>query len=479
MKTKNRWLYRVGAIIASFILTFSASVTPVFAAESGTGSSVDSGAYDGLSGFDQAKVAILTIPSFLKCAYRATGAYFRGDADGMITAAQNYITSVDHLAQFTKYGYVKQGSSGTYYVTIPKDSTGIKIPSEMVNEAKNALDYVIQDRDGYLIIPCVDSSDVPASRFDSKDLYDRFVKQVSDGYVWYAANSSAYRYDPNFNFYLQSAASDSSYVCYIITDSNWKTSGYSYQTFTINSNNVGYVSTVTETSLTTNSVSYRASDSADYHHKLYKKGGGFIRVFKTRDGMLNASLSKRSVYTSTYYNNMKTDNSVDNSVHIDNSQITIDSNNLTNTSYVSDSYNTSSTENITNNITNNSGISDDQLQKIIDAIYRNPTSGGSSSGGSGSGGSSSGGSSGGVTAIVDAIGKLLDVVAMIAGKVIAAFADFIASILKSLDSFTGLTDGFTKFLSGTFAFIPPEILAIIGTGVTISILVSIIKLIRR
>ena len=475
MKTKNRWLYRVGAILASVFLSFSASVTPVFAAESGTGSSVDSGAYDGLSGIDQAKVAILTIPSFLKCACRATGAYFRGDADGMIAEAQNYLTSVDHLAQFKKYGYVKQGTSGTYYVTIPKDSTGIKIPSEMVNEAKIALDNVVLQHDGYYLITLCNPYSIPVSSFSSIDLYNSVVSSLNDGNIWYAKKSFYfYPFDSNSIFYLYTATKGDPFglgVC--------RSDYSSYPSFNALHIADNQLSTITLGSPDCFSVA--STPDFNYYNHLYHKGGGCIRMYNSITGAKNASIGNRSVYTSTYYNNMKTDNSVDNSQHIDNSQISIDSNNLTTTNSVSDSYNTSSTENITNNITNNNGISDEQLQQIIDAIQRNPSSGGtgSGSGGSGSGGSGSGGSSGGVTAIVDAIGKLLDVVAMIAGKVIAAFADFIASILKSLDSFTGLTDGFTKFLSGTFSFIPPEILTIIGTGVTISILVSIIKLIRR
>ena len=222
---------------------------------------------------------------------------------------------------------------------------------------------------------------------------------------------------------------------------------------------------------------------------LFSQNTRFLKIFKNTDAIKNYAVGRQSVYTSTTYNNLKTDNSVDNSVHISDNDLTIDSNNVATTSNTFTTYNSTSVTNITNNVTNNNGISPEQMQELIDSIVKmNAINSGSSSGtgasssGTGASGTSSGstsGSSGGVTAIVDAIGKLLDVIAMIAGKVVSAFADFIASILKSLDSFTGLTTGFTNFLTSIFGFIPPDIMAIITTGITISILISVIKLLRR
>ena len=496
----KKFKIRFVSFISCFIITFLSVCSPVLASESNTP------VFDGLSFPKQAGIVLMSYPDLVKLSFKSLGAVITGNPVDAVNTMMQYPATVEELAKLTSDGKLQKGTSGTYYSPVTKDASGYKIPSELVNESKVMLDRYVQETDGYYIVP-VDSPDtISVGLFRTQSFYTEtmnyFKSHPDDVFLNFDYSEPDY-----FNMFNLTP-----YMCYCTgtTDINtrfqfsvlnpdWSTVTsvidhkipYGATALHLPANPV--ISTNDQEMYNSNqrytndpqfNFFFGNSNSSGFRGFLFSQNTRFIKIFKNTDAIKNYAVGKQSVYTSTTYNNLKTDNSVDNSVHISDNDLTIDSNNVATTSNTFTTYNSTSVTNITNNVTNNTGISPEQMQELIDSIVKtNSINSGSSSGtGASTSGNSSGsssGSSGGVSAIVGAIGKLLDVIAMIAGKVVSAFADFIASILKSLDSFTGLTTGFTNFLTGIFAFIPPDVMAIITTGITISILISVIKLLRR
>lgn len=91
------------------------------------------------------------------------------------------------------------------------------------------------------------------------------------------------------------------------------------------------------------------------------------------------------------------------------------------------------------------------------------------------GGDSSGG---GVSAILEGIGKFFDTLLTLVGKIIGMLSDFVNSVLTLFESFTVFTDGFSGFLTGAFGFIPQEAINVIVTGITLLVILAIIKFLK-
>ena len=228
-------------------------------------------------------------------------------------------------------------------------------------------------------------------------------------------------------------------------------------------------------------VSYLPSGLTDFKYKFLWSDSRWntmivaptrtpIKVFKTVDAMKNYSVGNQPYYVTDSFNNYNS--SIDNSVT------------MTSTEYAY--YNDNSTtmyQTIQNNITNYGGeIDETTVQKIVDDAVKEikdsiVNSGNDGSGGSENGGSDNGGS--GVGDLVGGIGKLLDTVLSLIGKVMGVVADFTQSILDLFTGFTDFTDGFSNFLSGAFAFIPIEIWNVIQVGLSLMILLAVIKFLRK
>lgn len=91
------------------------------------------------------------------------------------------------------------------------------------------------------------------------------------------------------------------------------------------------------------------------------------------------------------------------------------------------------------------------------------------------GGDSSGG---GVSAILEGIGKFFDTLLTLVGKIIGMLSDFVNSVLTLFESFTVFTDGFSGFLTGAFGFIPQEAINVIVAGITLLVILAIIKFLK-
>ena len=89
----------------------------------------------------------------------------------------------------------------------------------------------------------------------------------------------------------------------------------------------------------------------------------------------------------------------------------------------------------------------------------------------------SGGS--GVGDLVGGIGKILDTLLSLIGKVMGIVADFTQSVLDLFSGFTTFTDGFSNFLSGAFGFIPAEIWNLVSVGLSLMMLLAVVKFLRK
>lgn len=89
----------------------------------------------------------------------------------------------------------------------------------------------------------------------------------------------------------------------------------------------------------------------------------------------------------------------------------------------------------------------------------------------------SGGS--GVGDLVGGIGKILDTLLSLIGKVMGIVADFTQSVLDLFSGFTTFTDGFSNFLSGAFGFIPAEIWNLVSVGLSLMVLLAVVKFLRK
>ena len=81
--------------------------------------------------------------------------------------------------------------------------------------------------------------------------------------------------------------------------------------------------------------------------------------------------------------------------------------------------------------------------------------------------------------VADAILGFLDIVGNIVGALIAGLLDIITKAGEAFTTLTSFGSNFTAFLSAYFAFMPPEIWAVVGAGLTFIIAVAILKILFK
>ena len=96
-----------------------------------------------------------------------------------------------------------------------------------------------------------------------------------------------------------------------------------------------------------------------------------------------------------------------------------------------------------------------------------------------SGGNNDDSSGSGVGDLVGGIGKILDTLLSLIGKVMGIVADFTQSVLDLFSGFTTFTDGFSNFLTGAFGFIPAEIWNLVSVGLSLIVLLAVVKFLRK
>lgn len=81
--------------------------------------------------------------------------------------------------------------------------------------------------------------------------------------------------------------------------------------------------------------------------------------------------------------------------------------------------------------------------------------------------------------VADAILGFLDMVGNIVGALIAGLLDIITKAGEAFTTLTSFGSNFTAFLSAYFAFMPPEIWAVVGAGLTFIIAAAILKILFK
>ena len=213
-------------------------------------------------------------------------------------------------------------------------------------------------------------------------------------------------------------------------------------------------------------------DNYTAHKFVVSSDGRLVKVFKGISAFKNYNMKQQPYYLTQNWVNY--DASQDNSITMTSAEYQYYSDNST-TIY----------QNIQNNIDNSgSDLTEQDIQKIVDDAVKEikdsiPDNSGSGDSGSDDSGSDDDGGGTGVGDLIEGIGKIFDTILSLIGKLMGVVADFTQSILDLFSGFTTFTDGFSDFLAGAFGFIPPEIWDIVKVGMSLMVLLAVIKFLRK
>lgn len=207
--------------------------------------------------------------------------------------------------------------------------------------------------------------------------------------------------------------------------------------------------------------------------QIVSNDGRLVKVWKDFDTYKNFNIKQQPFYYTQNWVNY--DASQDNSITMTNAEYTY--------------YNDNSTtifQTIQNNIDNSgSDLTEEDIQKIVDDAVKEildsiPEDTGSGDTGDDSTSDNDSGTGGnGVSDLIEGIGKIFDTILSLIGKLMGVVADFTQSILDLFSGFTTFTDGFSDFLAGAFGFIPAEIWDIVRVGLSLMVLLAVIKFLRK
>lgn len=356
---------------------------------------------------------------------------------------------------------VKRNADGTFTISD-------KFMDDIVAYSKK----IIDDNTGYFYVKTLAKNNIPPSMFVNKDLYDTFCDILKENKYTYCK----FRTDSDISFEACSLGdkalilyrSNSECDYFDIYDKTWnktyvKTSYHSfYNNELTQSDGVKYLSLEWNNSFTPVGNSKQLSF-------VCSLDGDYIKVFKTLDAFKDYNAGYQPFYTSPQY--IAYDSSIDNSVTVKGDYFlgcNWESNN--NTYY----------NNISNTVINNysDGISEEQLnaiiEKILAEIRKNGGNGGNNSG-SGSG-SSGGGLSGflsGLGSIGDALLSILGKLMEYVGKAIELFSDTIVKVIDIIPK------KFTELLTALFPFIPEEFLIAIQLMLALGVVLAILKAVKK
>ena len=421
-----------------------------------------------------------------------------GSAAGVVISP-NILTSMALAASATDFynfmladGYTEEeaeetvhGGGGHVRDGISVDDSGNVTYSDDVSDLFHGyIEYSLSDYTDYVYVNTTKISDIPVDylSFTNSTKYHNFINLlqglVSQGYTVFVSGDTSgtdyiyvgydyvdnfYDYEKYYDNYLIDFYNDG--VVAILKD-DWTSDSYFRKGFVIDMNDCG-------TLMGNGDKKYVMRPSEIYlsSFNFILSPSNKIKVWFNIDSFKKYSVGSQPYYVTQSW--FDYDSTVDNS--------------MTMTSQEYNYYNDNSTtiyHTIQNNITNYDGdldesvvkdIVDSAVQEIKDTIanMENDDNGGSDDGGSDENDGS------GIGDLVGGIGKLLDTVLSLIGKVMGVVADFTQSILDLFSGFTDFTDGFSSFLSGAFAFIPIEIWNVIQVGLSLMILLAVIKFLRK
>lgn len=391
-------------------------------------------------------------------------------------------------------------------VTRKHGGGGLSFSDEVVDALHYTAKAYLDEKCGYVMYPTLPVSKVPASLFETKEGYNAFCQSVRNcGYIlanfyFFSGNttdSCVYVPPVDFSgFYSPVAKNLSSYggkcVQLSYLDNNWK----SHSVFHL----WNYVSKITSSDQVLNSfsdaqtsgtfslsfvlpTSFSLVDSKNMF--AISSDGRALKVWYDLSSYKNYTVGVQPYYVTNAWVNY--DYSVDNSITISDSYI----NSNVHNGNVVNNYN--NIQNTINNANPDGSLTEDEIYDIVqdamkdyfDESNKDDTGGGSGdSGNTGGDSGDTGGDSGdtgggsGVGSVIDGVGSLLDTVLNIIGKLLSLLSGFVESVLALFEGFTIFTDGFSGFLTATFGFIPAEAINVIVSGITLMVILAVIKFLK-
>lgn len=399
-------------------------------------------------------------------------------------------------------------------VTRKHGGGGLSFSDEVVDALHYTASTYLDSKSGYVLLPTATPDMVSPSVFNLKTDYDRFVQNINAiGLVICdvdirkpVTNPSAYFPLPNgekikvCGYFCHDVLSmlkgsySTNNAFYIIredwsTDLKWRKYGtldLSFKSGKIYSSLDDFMS---DSDLSYYSGSYSLSQNCDedYWYIGYSPDGRYVKVWYDFQAYKDSDIGKPAYYATKQWVNY--DYSVDNSITISDSYI----NSNVHNGNVINNYN--NIQNTVNNANPDGSLTEDEIYDIVqdameDYFDKNNTDNGGSGGsgdntGGGSGDSgNTGGDSGdtgggsGVGSVIDGVGSLLDTVLNIIGKLLSLLSGFVESVLALFEGFTIFTDGFSGFLTATFGFIPAEAINVIVSGITLMVILAVIKFLK-
>lgn len=388
----------------------------------------------------------------LSFAATQVGCFFSGSAQELVMNWEAYLawerdryaegydgTEWDAAEYFTKE--VVRNEDGTFTLSD-------RIMDDYVEYTKEVLDA----NSGYYLVKTIAKNNIdPSFCFTYKSDYDLFCSKFDESDIFYIYCNSGY-WD-----YADMTGCD--FVLYNNTYIRSYKEWVLYKADKLRYSNGEYKDTY--------SLDYiRITDGAE---GIVTEKGSYIKVFKSVDAMKNYQAGYQPYYAGRDF--LSYDSNNDNSVTVGGDYFTGNNWYEDNSSY----YNDSSTT-IINNY--GSGITEDQLQDIVDALLDEIKKDKDASSGSTGNDNNSGGFGSGLAALMDGLGEFVNFLLELLGKVIGLVSTFLTSCMNLLEGLTAITGPFASLLSSLMSWVPQEYWDVIIAGMSAAIGIALWKMFK-
>ena len=359
---------------------------------------------------------------------------------------------------------------------------GMVLPDDLVDALHHTAQAILDEQSGYWLIPTLSVNDpFFVSKCSDLDCYNYFKENVENNgkqYVYGFSNPvqavmlTSDLYPINPSTFISDYKNGN--ICSLgFYKSDWSVVGGGYS-FYVGGKYINMFSYNSTLSIPKDLSSDLRDVFLGEGYPLFSFDGHPVRVWKSVDAYKLFSVGKQPYYCTNEWVNY--DYSQDNSMTLTNTYL----GNVVNGGVVNNYYNVVQDAIDENNT--DGALTEDQIRDIVtDTINQLHTDNNTDqSGGSGDSGNSGNddSSGGGIGAVIDGIGKFFDTLLTLVGKIIGMLSDFVNSVLSMFESFTVFTDGFSGFLTGAFGFIPQEAINVIVTGITLLVILAIIKFLK-
>lgn len=247
--------------------------------------------------------------------------------------------------------------------------------------------------------------------------------------------------------------------------------------------------TYSNNSFSTQNSTYFSTNAGTSSYCPLFVGDWTIWKDKSVQNQIKNNVYKPTTYNTNNYKNFNTgnNNSYETSTNqIDNSNQ--DNDNIYNEANTSNNTNiTEQIDNSDNSYTNidNSSVTTNTttiVNTYYNYYYGDETPENPDSGNGGNGGNDSGNGSGGLEddsildALLAAILKLLRAIGKIIATILTGIIDIITEVLTAITNITTSFTGIIEFIGSIFGFLPAECIAVLTLGLTISVLIALIKM---